>query len=77
MFMNSFVVNIKSANVGCYMNRSAVSCILYADDIVLLSSSICELQSMLKIVSNTALNLSLEFNVYRSYYIALGGQLKL
>ena len=53
MRMNSFVINIKSINVRCYMNHYPVSYILYADDIFQLLSSICELY-MLRIVSNAA-----------------------
>lgn len=57
------------------MNRSSVSCILYANDIILLFLLfVCEL--MLKIVSNTALELSLELNVNKSYCIAIGSKLK-
>ena len=57
------------------MYRSSVSCILYANDIILLFLLfVCEL--MLKIVSNTALELSLELNVNKSYCIAIGSKLK-
>ena len=35
VFMNIFILNIKNRDLGCYVNRSLVSCILYADDVIL------------------------------------------
>jgi len=49
-----------------------VSCILYADDVILLSASLTVLQDMLHIVHRTASELLLEFNVDKSYGIAFG-----
>jgi len=34
MFINNVLIN----NMGCYVNRCCVSCIMYADDLMLLSS---------------------------------------
>ena len=40
VFVNVFIVCIRSADLGCYINRTTVSCILCADDIILLSASV-------------------------------------
>jgi len=71
VFMNIFILNIKNHDLGRYVNRSLVSCILYADDI-LLSASLAVLQEMLHIVHVTASDLSLQFTVVKSYGIACG-----
>ena len=42
VFMNMFIVSIRSRNFGCYQNLNL--CVLYADDIVLLSASFSVLQ---------------------------------
>ena len=72
VFVNVFIVCIRSADLGCYINRTIVSCVLYADDIILLSASASVLQRMLNIVSQTAESLLLQFNAKKSTCIAFG-----
>ena len=49
-----------------------VGCLLYADDIILLSPSVNELQSMLDVCSVTSRSLSLNFNCSKSFCIEFG-----
>jgi len=72
VFMNLIIVNIRSHDLGCYINRTLITCILYADDIILLSASLSVLQNMLHIVNNTAGEMLLEFNANKSYCIEFG-----
>jgi len=51
--MNLTIVKIRSHDLGCYFNRTLISRILYAHDIILLSASLSVLQNMLHIVNNT------------------------
>ena len=46
--MNLFIVSVRSHDFWCYQNRNLVSncCVLYADDIVLLSASLSVLQNI-------------------------------
>jgi len=46
VFMNLIIVNIRSHDLGCYFNRTLISCILYADDTILLSASLSVLQNV-------------------------------
>ena len=48
-----------------------IICILYADDILLLSPSVIGLQNMLNKCSELARILSLEFNAEKSHCIAM------
>jgi len=48
VFMNLFIACVRSADLGCYVNGSLVSCVLYADDIIFLSASLTALQNMLE-----------------------------
>jgi hypothetical protein len=75
VFMNLFIVCIRSANLGCYINRTLVSCVLYADDIIFLSASLTVLQKMLNIATETAASMLLEFNAKKSICIAFGPRL--
>jgi len=63
-----FVLSIRSADLGCYINRAIVSCILYADDIILLSASVNVSQRMLNVVSQAAKSLLLQFNSKKSLF---------
>ena len=49
-----------------------IGCLLYADDILLLSPSVAGLQNMLDRCSELANLLSLEFNVKKSHCISIG-----
>src|SRR5688572_17537693 len=51
VMFSSYVNNLLDdfAKFGCYFKGILVSAIMYADDIVLLNSSICELQTTLNI----------------------------
>jgi len=47
MFMNAFIVNLRQSDIGCHILNMYYRCLLYADDIVLLSPSVNGLQLML------------------------------
>jgi len=47
VFINVFVVQSKILNVGCHISGMFVGCLLYADDIILISPSVIGLQVML------------------------------
>jgi len=59
VFMNVFIKQLKQLGVGCHISSLFVGCILYADDLLLLSSSVIGLQAMLNKYSEVAQVLSL------------------
>ena len=44
IYADMFINNAVASNNGCYLNRCCVSCIMYADDLMLLSPSVTGLQ---------------------------------
>ena len=66
-FYESFIVCIRSCDLGSYVNRAIVSCILYVDNIILLSASLSALQKMLHVLRQTSNELLLEFNASKSF----------
>ena len=79
-----FIVNLKSAGIGCHIVNMFFGCLLCADDIVFLSPSVSGLQSMLDNCDKSAHDLSLQFNIYKSHCMVIGkaamldiGQMKL
>lgn len=72
MFMNAFIVNLRQNDIGCHILNMYYGCLLYADDILLLSPSIKGLQLMLDICFRTACDLSLQFNCNKSHCMVVG-----
>ena len=44
--MNVFIVELRKLNIGCHVSQVFVECLLYADDIILLSPAVESLQAM-------------------------------
>ena len=72
MYADMFINNVIASNTGCYINHTCVACIMYADDIILLSASICGLQRLLDVCTLTSKELCLQFNDRKSHCIAIG-----
>jgi hypothetical protein len=72
LFINVLVVALKLNGFGCHVNKSYVGCILYADDIILVSASVAGLQSMLEVCDSTISSIQLKFNSLKCYCISFG-----
>ena len=44
VFINKVIIELKCLNLGCCINNTWIGCVLYADDIILLSASLNGLQ---------------------------------
>jgi len=49
IYMDVLLNTLKSSEYGCHLGKTFVGCIAYADDLILLSASVCDLQKMLTI----------------------------
>jgi len=54
------------SDLGCYIDSTYIGCLAYADDFFLLSSSVSQLQDMLKLCSAHAEDLDIKFNATKS-----------
>jgi len=72
VYADMFINNVLTNNSGCYINRCCVACIMYAHDLMLLSSSVSLLQKLLDVSVMTAKELCLQFNDRKSHCIAFG-----
>jgi hypothetical protein len=72
LYFNKFLVGLRNKNLGCHIRNLFIGCVMYADDILLLSSSISDLQRMLDICSNISNDLCVNFNVSKSHCISFG-----
>ena len=44
MYVNDIIVALSESGAGCYYDNMFVGCVMYADDLLLLSASLCDLQ---------------------------------
>ena len=72
VYADLFINNIISKKNGCYLNRCCVACIMYADDLMLLSASVYGLQQLLDVCALTAKDLCLQFSDKKSHCIIVG-----
>ena len=61
-YVNILIVSLRKHDFCCKLFNKFLGCIMYADDLILLSSSIIDLQRMLDICNNVGLSLGLTFN---------------
>lgn len=72
LFINILIVNLKTSGIGCHVYDQYIGCILYADDVILISPSVTGLQEMLDICLETASALNLNFNASKCHCIVFG-----
>ena len=71
-YINQLILCLKQSDLGCHLSNCYVGCVLYADDIVLLSASNQMLQRMLDACIEECQRLKLTFNDKKSTYIIIG-----
>ena len=49
MYVNDIIEGLSESGAGCYYDNMFVGCVVYADDLLLLSASLCDLQLMISI----------------------------
>jgi len=72
VFMNIFIVNLRALRSGCCIGGYFVGCVLYADDIILMSASVDGLQKMLNCCYEVSIDQQLTFNCSKSCCFAVG-----
>ena len=72
VFMNMFIVKLRALDTGCHVCGHFVGCILYADDIILLSATVMGLQCMLNCCYEVSQALLLKFNCSKSSCFVVG-----
>ena len=72
VFMNIFIVRLKTLGTGCCISGYFLGCFLYADDIILLSASVSGLQSLLNCCYDVSQDVKLAFNCSKSCCFSVG-----
>ena len=74
IYVDDLIDSLSVSGFGCYINKSFFGCIMYADDLLILSSSLSGLQHMLDLCSEYAKLHSLVYNVKKTCCTAIGKQ---
>ena len=72
IFIDDLICKLYKSNLGCSICGVYLGCLLYADDVILLSTSIGCLQSMLDICEAELTLLDLKFNLSKSVIVRVG-----
>ena len=72
LYVNDLTLCLELNNLGCAVNGVYLGCIMYADDILLLSTSVLTLQSMLNVCYEYGLKHNILFNSKKSCCVNIG-----
>ena len=76
VYINSVIITIDESNLGCQVGNLNMGTLIYADDLVLISASVCKLQKMVDLCLNVLTSLDLKVNVKKSACIRIGRDFK-
>lgn len=66
LYMNELIEALSSERVGCYIDDCCVNNISYADDMALMSASVCGLRRLISVCEHYAVKHGLLYNVTKS-----------
>ena len=72
VYVNDLIISLSNSDHGCYFNNMFVGCVMYADDLLLLSASLCDLQLMINICCKELDKLDMKLNVKKSQLVRIG-----
>lgn len=72
LYVNCMLTTLRKRNYGCHIGNLFVGCIMYADDLILLSASVLDLQTMLDCCGEVGRDLAITFNCKKSHCMIIG-----
>jgi len=72
VYVNDIIVALSESGAGCYYDNMFVGCVMYADDLLLLSASLYDLQSMVSICCEELDKLDMRLNLKKSQIVRIG-----
>ena len=77
LYVNNILTSLRKSDLGCHIKNLYVGCIMYADDLILLSASLLDLQNMLQICDSIGKDLGMKFNASKSKCLLIGPNIAL
>lgn len=72
LYVDVILKSLRKTDLGCHLSSTYIGCIMYADDLLLLSGSIIDLQFMLNLCGSIGSELGISFNCNKSKCIYIG-----
>lgn len=72
LYVNNMISSLRNKKYGCHLGNVYLGCIMYADDLLLLSGSVMELQRMLDCCGKVGEDIGLSFNSKKSHCMVIG-----
>lgn len=76
VYVNDVLVLLKNSKLGCHINQFCCNAFMYADDLLLLSISVSEMQKMIDICVKELDWLDMKVNVNKSSFLRIGKRFK-
>jgi len=71
IYVDCVIQRLRESKLGCWLGEVYVGCILYADDVILMSSIICELQKMVNVCIDEVTKLDMKINTKNARFYGL------
>ena len=76
VYMDNLISRLRASGLGCNLHGVYYGCLVYADDVMLISRSVTVMQRMLAICDMFAVDLDVKFNTVKSVAIRIGKRYK-
>jgi len=72
IYVHDVIVSLQDKRLGCLVGGSYIGCLMFADDLVLLSASLTVLQQMVNVCEQEMIYLDMKFNTAKSMVLRIG-----
>ena len=76
LYVNNILIKLKKSELGCYIGHKCYNSFMYADDLILLSITVSDLQSLLDMCGTLFSNLDLPINISKCHCLRIGPRYK-
>jgi len=74
VYVDGLIHRLEITKLGCWIGDCYMGCILYADDLILISASVCQLQRMINVCVEEATKISMSFNAKKCAVLRFGNR---
>ena len=74
VFVDDVLIKLERSGMGCHINHTCFNCVMYADDLLLMSISNCDLQHMVDLCVNEFHQIDMKINIGKSVCMRIGNR---
>src|SRR6218665_3936905 len=76
VYVNELIEKLSKSKYGCRIGDMFLGCIMYADDLILISASLCDLQAMIDICLGELISIDMKLNIAKSQILRIGSRFR-